>query len=101
MDTADGELMIKHDGRNATNKPRSADAPAATDERSLRQTDLKAGFDTTCLEGFDLASASRGRCLTCFGLSAFPFWWHGFILGVVYFEKNVRGYLHNEAFGQN
>ena len=81
MDTADGELMIEPDGRNATNQPRSVDAPAVTDELSVRQTDLKAGFGATRLEGFHLAS--RERSLACFGLSAVPFWLLGLFLGII------------------
>jgi hypothetical protein len=68
VDAADGELGAQRH----QNQTRSADAPAAARKD---RTDLKAGFGTTRLEGFGLAS--RGRSLAGFGLSAFPFWWHG------------------------
>ena len=49
------------EGLNATNRPRSADAPAAMDERSLRQTDLQAGFGTTVRVWKALISPPGGR----------------------------------------
>ena len=79
METADGELMIEHGGRNATHQPRSADALAATVERSLRQTDLKASFGATRLEGFDLASRDSGRALPALDFPPFPFGGMGFL----------------------
>ena len=79
METANGELMIEHGGRIATNQPRSADAPAATVERSLRQTDLEGSFGATHLECFDLASRDSGGALPALDFPPFPFGGMGFL----------------------